>query len=95
MMNTKRPPLKYNTNHPTLKYSFKGTLITNARIGDLKYKYAPLKNLITKDKNENGQETYLLSNFNTKSLPFDLEHPLSILPQESFDGSVNLIINDN
>ena len=84
-----------NTKRPTLKYSFKGTLITNARSGDLKYKYAPLKNLITKDKNENGQETYLLSNFNTKSLPFDLEHPLSILPQESFDGSVNLIINDN
>ena len=94
-MNTKRPPIKYNTNRPSLKYSFKGTLITNARSGDLKYKYAPLKNLITKDKNEDDQETYLLSNFNTKNLPFDLEHPLSILPQESFDGSVNLIINDN
>ena len=41
-----------NTKRPSLKYSFKGTLITNARSGDLKYKYAPLKNLITKDKNE-------------------------------------------
>ena len=46
-MNIKRPPLKYNTKLPSLKYSFKGTLITNARSGDLKYKYAPLKNLIT------------------------------------------------
>lgn len=31
----------------------------------------------------------------TKLLSFDLKHPVDILTQESYDGSVNLILNDN
>lgn len=35
-----------------------------------------------------------LSDFITDELQFDLEHPVNITPQYSYDGSVNLIIND-
>ena len=36
-----------------------------------------------------------LFDFDTDKLNFDLEHPINITPQWSYDGSVNLIINDN
>ena len=35
-----------------------------------------------------------LTDFETNELQFDLNHPVNILPQYSYDGSVNLIIND-
>ena len=35
-----------------------------------------------------------LVDFITNELSFDLEHPVDILPQYSYDGSVNLILND-
>lgn len=35
-----------------------------------------------------------LVDFDTKELKFSINHPVDILPQYSYDGSVNLIIND-
>lgn len=35
-----------------------------------------------------------LTDFETDELNFDLNHPVDILPQYSYDGSVNLILND-
>lgn len=35
-----------------------------------------------------------LVDFETDQLKFDLNHPVDILPQYSYDGSVNLILND-
>lgn len=35
-----------------------------------------------------------LIDFDTTELKFDINHPVDILPQYSYDGSVNLIIND-
>lgn len=35
-----------------------------------------------------------LTDFITDELSFDIEHPVSIVPQYSYDGSVNLILND-
>ena len=35
-----------------------------------------------------------LVDFITNELSFNLEHPVDILPQYSYDGSVNLILND-
>ena len=40
------------------------------------------------------REAYELVDFITDELSFDLNHPVEILPQPSYDGSVNLIIND-
>lgn len=76
--------------------------------GDLQYKYNPLHNYryIEDKKLDNGEyypsshqggeliPRYSLVDFITNKLDFDLEHPLDIIPQWSYDGSVNLIIND-
>lgn len=35
-----------------------------------------------------------LADFDTDELHFDVNHPVDVLPQYSYDGSVNLIIND-
>ena len=35
-----------------------------------------------------------LVDFDTDELHFDVNHPVDILPQYSYDGSVNLILND-
>lgn len=35
-----------------------------------------------------------LVDFITNELSFDIEHPVNIIPQYSYDGSVNLILND-
>ena len=35
-----------------------------------------------------------LVDFETNQLQFDLQHPVDIIPQYSYDGSVNLILND-
>lgn len=59
------------------------------------YKYPKLSNGIQSyeddpifyDKNQ-------LIDFDTDELSFDINHPIDILPQWSYDGSVNLIIND-
>lgn len=54
--------------------------------GDLCNAYQPLQNL----SDTNG----VLGEFTTEELKFDLEHPVDILPQYSYDGAVNLILND-
>lgn len=35
-----------------------------------------------------------LTDFDTDQLQFDVNHPVDLLPQYSYDGSVNLVIND-
>lgn len=55
--------------------------------GDLAHEYNPLRNLITKE----GE----IVEFNTDELDIDLNNPLNIECQPSYDGTVNLIINDD
>lgn len=59
----------------------------NLTEGDLAYEYSPFMNL----QSEDGQ----LNPFRTKVLNFDLEHPIDISIQPSYDGTVNLILNDD
>lgn len=54
----------------------------NYKSGTLVYEYKPLQNL-----ND--------SNFRTYQLNFDVNHPLTIDCQKSYDGSINLIFTDN
>lgn len=56
--------------------------------GDMYNAYNPLFNLV-------DEKTSRLKDFTTGHLNFDLEHPVDILIQESYDGSVNLILNDD
>lgn len=55
--------------------------------GDLKYEYNPFRNL----QDDTGQ----LKDFRTTDLAFDLNHPVDIQVQPSYDGTVNLVINDD
>lgn len=55
--------------------------------GDLEHTYAPLKNLVEIDNS--------IVDFNTEELSIDLNNPLNIECQPSYDGTVNLIINDD
>lgn len=66
--------------------------------GALVYEYNPLRVLRTnEDILEDGIVIYpkgSLINLDTTLLKFDLNHPVNIVPQQSYDGSVNLILND-
>lgn len=71
--------------------------------GNLVYEYNPFRNYrLTKEETiiENGQPVIYKSgslvDFDTDAsdLGFDLNHPVMITPQYSYDGSVNLILND-
>jgi hypothetical protein len=78
--------------------------------GNIVYEYNPLHNYrVTRDTDKNGkvsgQEGFDSDNviieggsildLDTELLNFDLKYPVDILPQASYDGSVNLILNDN
>lgn len=55
--------------------------------GDLKYEYNPFRNL----KDVSGE----LKDFKTDQLNFNLNNPIDITVQPSYDGTVNLILNDD
>lgn len=63
---------------------------TRKQSGDLVFGiYAPLYNII-----DNGEiKSFTLSN--ESSLNLDMNHPVTIDAQESYDGTVNLILNDD
>ena len=55
--------------------------------GDLQHTYSALRNKMEDDNS--------LVDFNTDELSIDLNHPLNVECQPSYDGTVNLIINDD
>lgn len=70
--------------------SIKSSQVQKSKIsdsGELCNAYAPLQNL-------QDEETEILGDFTTQKLNFDLEHPVDILTQYSYDGSVNMVLND-
>ena len=76
--------------------------LKNYRLNKDYYKYN--NSIITKEEyntltaDEQSKYTLLkagsIVDFETDKLNFDLNHPVDILPQYSYDGSVNLILND-
>ena len=62
--------------------------------GKIVYEYNPLRNYrLSEDEGE--MEAGSIVDLDTPLLKFDLNHPLEIEAQASYDGSVNLIFNDN
>ena len=55
--------------------------------GDITHEYNPLHNKLTEDGS--------LQDFVTDEISLDLNNPVSIECQPSYDGTVNLIINDD
>lgn len=57
--------------------------------GDLTYSYNPLHNLYESESNK------ILKDFSTKNLSYDSDRPVTIECQQSYDGSVNLLLIDD
>ena len=66
--------------------------------GDMTHSFAPFKNLqLSEDGTYNGN-TYKkgqLIDFDTTEIKVNLNNPITMDVQPSYDGSVNLIINDD
>ena len=68
--------------------------------GDMAHEYRPLRNKLLagqQQESETGQQITPkdLTDFRTKEIDVDLDNPLNIECQPSYDGTVNLIINDD
>lgn len=88
-------PWKFKTSFGTKQLSKKGLLT---------YEYNPLKVLRYEtdqvEIDELGNENVIiykneLTDLDTEKFNFDLQHPVQIEAQQSYDGSVNLILNDD
>ena len=99
-----------NTNHKTVDnithylnefdISFESKYKLFKDKGNLVWKYNPFRNFrVDYDIfDENGDLKYKkgqLIELDTENLQFDIHHPVDILCQPSYDGSVNLILNDD
>ena len=68
--------------------------------GDLAWEYNPFKNfrvdydIFDENRTLKYKKGQLLD-LDTEKLQFDIHHPVDILCQQSYDGSVNLILNDD
>jgi hypothetical protein len=62
--------------------------------GKIVYEYNPFRNYRLSE-DEGDMEAGSIVDLDTSLLKFDLNHPLEIEAQASYDGSVNLIFNDN
>ena len=64
--------------------------------GDMAHEYRPLRNKLLAGEQQDPDITPKnLDNFRTKEINVDLDNPLNIECQPSYDGTVNLIINDD
>ena len=59
--------------------------------GSLAWEYNPFRNLVC----ETDENVKSLESFDSSELHFDINHPVDIECQTSYDGSTNLILNDD
>lgn len=78
-------------------YEYKGHIYTMAELNLLGISADENSNTwvgLPDDEEPLLYEAGTLVDFDTEQLQFDINHPVEILPQYSYDGSVNLILND-
>lgn len=68
--------------------------------GDMAHEYRPLRNKLLSGQSQESEtgnqiKPKDLTDFRTKEISVDLDNPLNIECQPSYDGTVNLIINDD
>ena len=88
------PQLKYDING---NYTVKGSNLTQQQCLDIIDSMGeewPKELIPDNETNPVLVEEGELTDFETNELSFDLHHPVDLLPQYSYDNSVNLIIND-
>ena len=76
-----------STNYPETSFTIDLKVEQQKQEGDLAYQYNAFRNL----QDDNGK----LTSLNTKELNFKLSNPVDIQVQPSYDGTVNLILNDD
>ena len=89
---------------PSFENPLKNTIQFNLAVkqikpyGNIVYEYNPLRNFrVSEERNDyNGDkiEPGMLTDLDTKEFNFSLNNPVDIQCQDSYDGSVNLILND-
>ena len=98
--------MTFNFTQDTSPWEFKTSFGTKqlSKKGLLTYEYNPLKVLRYNENqteiDETGKENIIiykdeLTDLDTERFNFDLNHPVQIEAQQSYDGSVNLILNDD
>ena len=84
------------TTYPNSEFNIKIEAQKYKQEGDLAYKYAPFKNLqVSEDDPIKNLKKGQLIDLSTTDLNFKLSHPVDIQVQPSYDGTVNLILNDD
>lgn len=78
-----------------MAYKFDYTAKVIQPKGKIVYEYNPLYNYRKDDSGELSDLVTSSEDENNPQLNFDLNHPVEIECQKSYDGSVNLILNDN
>ena len=78
---------KIDLSYPNLTLSDNSTQVYEiSKKGELQNSYSPLQNLMTNTD---------LGDFTTPNLKFDPNNPIDIIITDEYDGSQNLIINDD
>lgn len=86
---------------PTFDMTFRMQAKVFRQEGDLKYEYNPFRNVFSKGEVENianvdvTKDVGKLKDFRVKGLGFNLNNPIDMTIQPSYDGSVNVILNDD
>ena len=78
---------------PSIKLNISNTLYGSPENGDLVYKYSPFQNLKDLNNLTGAFDLYSLS-LSSEKAEIDISKPIDIETAESYDGSINLIIND-
>lgn len=86
---------------PSFDLTYKMLAKVYRQEGDLKYEYNPFRNIFSEGEVENVNNVDVISDvgklkdFRTKQLGFNLNNPIDMTIQPSYDGTVNVILNDD
>lgn len=83
-----------STSSITFNQTFQVKFYKYNQEGNLAYEYNPLHNLRIMESDSYHRKGELVD-FDTNLLQFSLQNPVQIECQPSYDGSVNLILNDD
>lgn len=99
----KLPELNFSFKGHIQKKEFKGNMVNKyvpfqnliKKTAIIKQKKGPAIFSVRKEDIKDNNSADLIQEFNTDKLKWDLNHPVDIIVQDSPDGSVNLILNDD
>ena len=80
---------------PSIKLEIMNTITSAPENGTLKYKYSPFKNLkVSGSQTVNSTMDLTDLNLSIEDAEINIDKPVQLDIEESYDGSINLIVND-